>query len=126
MIIGVGTDILCAKRFTEAVKRRGIEAWKNKLLGKAELQEFSALSIDTSKMAYLCARFTIKESIYKAGYPIYKFTWKDINILNNKTTSPKPVVYLLPSVKENLKIHVSLSHEKDGKYVSIAVMEQID
>lgn len=123
MIIGVGTDILSFSRFRSAVERRGVERWKLKILSNLEIEEFNRLPADdqNGQIRYLCGRFSLKESVYKASYPKYRLTWKEISILK-LNSSPKPTVHFSADYPR-LSGHVSLSHE-DGLFVSTAVLEE--
>ncbi|CAH1768475.1 10858_t:CDS:2, partial [Entrophospora sp. SA101] len=73
---------------------------------------------------FLAVRWALKEATYKAIYPMYKLTWKEITI--KKIEGAKPSVYLNVNNNNNnnnnndiidfiktIKIHCSVSHEKN-------------
>ena len=84
---------------------------------------------------YLSARFCIKESIYKAMYPVEILKWKDVSILKSCSPSPsqssiqllkKPfAVFHNEMYQSKYKIDISMTHEEDEKIISVSLITMI-
>lgn len=106
MIIGCGIDIVKVSRFKDA---------KDSFLKRV----FSALEIENAKEIkekenYFAKRFAAKEALYKAYNN--KIDFKDISVLNDSNGRP----YFDISF-DNMKIHLSLSDEKEYVIASVIV-----
>jgi holo-[acyl-carrier protein] synthase len=112
MILGVGIDICQNNRVKLELAK--------KILNDKELVKFNEIKLDSSKIEYLSGRFAVKEALIKAfsssGETVYM---KDLIILNDETGRP----YLDFPKFEGVKIHVSLSHERDYS-VGFAILEK--
>lgn len=113
MIVGIGVDILKISRIKlEHAKR---------ILSIEEFEVFNNFKLKTRQIEYLAGRFSVKEAIIKAlGKTSYKIGMRDIAILNDKEGMP----FIKKPFFEDLKIFISLSHEKDN-CVGLCVIESI-
>ncbi len=113
MIVGIGTDILQISRIKLSLAK--------KVLSDEEMQVMSSFSLETRQKEFLAGRFAVKEAIIKAiGYTNYQVVMRDITIINDSTGRP---IIKAPTYPE-LKILVSLSHEKDY-CVGMCVIETV-
>ena len=102
MIIGIGTDIL-------KVSRIKLEHSKRVLSGE-ELKILNSFENESRKIEYLAGRFSLKEAIIKAiGSTKYSIGMRDITVLNDEKGKP----FLLKPIFDDIKIHISISHEKE-------------
>lgn len=69
---------------------------------------------------FLTVRWTIKEAAYKALFPLYKPTWKDLTVSKVPADGGKPCLAFEGSAK--VKLHVSVSH--DGEYTIANVLAE--
>ncbi|KAG8845867.1 hypothetical protein FRB96_002235 [Tulasnella sp. 330] len=126
MILGIGIDILQLLRFKSLTARRGLEPMARRILSAEELMEFerrSSSSTPCQLQMHLAVRWAAKEAAYKALFPSYKATWKELT-LSRHEANPKPNLAFRPIGKEDpkLKFHVSISH--DGDYVIAQVLAE--
>src|ERR1700753_2147139 len=106
-IIGVGIDIVHAPRIASLVIRRTPTKLANRILSRREFQEWEMISSPISirppitkgdldiVMAekwfrFLTVRWAVKEAAYKALFPLYKPTWKDLTVLKAQGDGGKP------------------------------------
>ncbi len=102
MIVGIGVDILEVSRIKKEQSRR--------ILSEQELKIFDSFSLESRQLEFLAGRFTLKEAVIKAiGRTNYRVGMRDITIINDETGMPQIIE---PNI-ETLKIHITLSHEKD-------------
>lgn len=114
MIKGIGTDIVENSRIDQSIAKR--------VLNIKEIEVFNDLKIDKRKMEYLCGRFAAKEAIIKAcSQAKVEVYMRDIVILNDSENRP----YVDKPTLDNLKIQVSISHEKDYS-IAFAIIETIE
>jgi len=136
--IGVGIDILHIPRIASLVARRTPTKLATRILSPSELREWETLSPPTSSVPipvttngldaittekwfrFLSVRWAIKEAAYKALFPLYKPTWKDLTVSKAPADGGKPSLTLEGSVK--VKLHVSVSH--DGEYTVANVLAE--
>ena len=106
--IGVGVDIECISRFSEAkTKDAGF-------LGKfMTAKEIDYCFSKTSPQLHIAARFAGKEATVKAlgGLSIRDVALKDIEIINDDYGTPSASVKLVS--KYNIHVDISLSHSGD-------------
>ncbi|KAG9027714.1 hypothetical protein FRB95_007446 [Tulasnella sp. JGI-2019a] len=127
MILGIGVDILQLIRFKSLTSRRGIERVARRILSQEELVEFDHRLGSTvapgDLLKYLAVRWAVKEAAYKALYPSYKATWKELTLLRQDST-PKPALVFTRSRTDGhrLRLHVSISH--DGDYIIAQVVAE--
>lgn len=126
MIEGIGIDIVEVPRIEKAVKRLGFTFLK---------RIFTDNEIKNSKKRkwpyqYLAARFATKEAVFKALNDGLNgsISWKNIEILNDKTGKPKVTLYgkarELQKKKKVDKIHVSVSHTKEYAVATAALVRK--
>ncbi|KAJ9107309.1 hypothetical protein QFC21_000759 [Naganishia friedmannii] len=154
MITGIGTDILHLARLRNVIARRGADRLARRILSASEMTEFSALhgkqqddkeGLHAMQTRFLASRWAAKEALYKAAYPTFQLTWKQIELYRDET-GVKPMLRYIkqqPGVKKeeardwdlnarNLptlddvhdRIHVSLSHDGD-LLVAYVVLESV-
>lgn len=113
MIAGIGVDILKISRIKlEHAKR---------VLSNQEMQVFEQLNTEARQLEFLAGRFSVKEAIIKAiGNTTHRVGMRDITIINDKSGMP----IVISPVFDNLKIFVSISHEKDN-CVGLCVIENV-
>jgi 4'-phosphopantetheinyl transferase superfamily len=78
------------------------------------------LDLDSACSLYSTTRWAVKEAAYKALYPHFRPTWKDLVI--TKGTDPKPVLKYQPvdDGDHALRFFLSISH--DGEYTVATVL----
>lgn len=163
MITGIGVDILHLSRLRHLVQRRGADRLARRILSAGEMQEFGGLPRKegegeqvgeqtrylASRSVFLLyyvgpwlkndSRWAAKEALYKAAYPTYKLTWKQISLSKDagkpilRVTPPPPskadiedpqTRNLPPLGEVHDRIHVSLSHDAD-LVVAYVVVESV-
>lgn len=114
MILGVGVDIIEIIRIKEAIERN--PKFIERIFTEKEIKYFEQINYRYESIA---GRFAAKEAIVKAlGTGFRNMKIKDIEVTNNEIG--KPLVKLmggaLEIVKEhkNVKIHLSISHNRDN------------
>jgi holo-[acyl-carrier protein] synthase len=112
LIIGVGTDIVSVQRIESALKN---EKFINRILMENEQNR-----IITAE--YVAGRWAAKEAIKKC-LP-YLNEWHQVEIVGTPGTVPKVVICHPNFDAEQLKVHLSISHERDMA-VAFAVIEKI-
>ncbi|MBW0498784.1 hypothetical protein O181_038499 [Austropuccinia psidii MF-1] len=120
-IIGIGVDIIDSRRIRNIIiqsqSRPARLASRILSLSETRSSEWRELirSNQISFMVqFLANRWTAKEAAYKALYPTYKPSWKQLSILKSQKTYPKPSLELLDlngSKISNITLHLSLSHD---------------
>lgn len=106
MILGCGVDIIEVRRIREAVKRWGEDFLKRIFT----LRELEFTRDKPSLYEHLAGRFAAKEAVSKA-LGLKDITFKDIEIINNEVGKPNCI--LLKNNRDNLDIHISISHIKN-------------
>ena len=137
-IIGVGVDILHTPRIASLVVRRSPTKFAKRILSLSELREWETLYPRTSSaptpvaesslgvvagekwFRFLTVRWAIKEAAYKALFPVYKPTWKDLTVSKPLPDGGKPSLTFGGST--GVKLHVSVSH--DGGYTVANVLAE--
>jgi len=137
-IIGIGIDIIHTPRLASLVARRSPTKLATRILSPSELREWEKLSPPISSVPvstterdldvivgaewfrFLAVRWAIKEAAYKALFPLYKPTWKDLTVFKAPTEGGKPSLAFEHPVKVNL--NVSVSH--DGEYTVASVLAE--
>ena len=112
MILGIGVYICQNNRIKLGLAE--------KILNEKELIKFNEIKLDSSKVEYLSGRFAAKEALIKAfsngGRTVYM---KDLIILNDEIGR----CYLDFPKYDGIKIHISISHEREYS-VGFAVVEK--
>ncbi|KAF5393965.1 hypothetical protein D9757_000086 [Collybiopsis confluens] len=124
-ILGIGVDVAHIPRFTAMLKRRGPDKLAQRILSDLELAHWHASHRRDHALKdeqYLAVRWALKEAAYKAVYPTFRPTWKDITYhsLGELETASKPC--LSYKSHPNLTLHCSVSH--DGDYVFATVIAE--
>jgi len=112
VIRGIGVDIVSVERINSAMKREG---FLERILTPQEL------SLDLVAMR-VASRWACKEAIYKALGGGIK--WQDLSIVNDTNQAPLIVWHRDLAEFGEIKIHVTLSHERENA-VAVAVVESI-
>ncbi|MCK5732002.1 MAG: holo-ACP synthase [Tenericutes bacterium] len=113
MIAGIGVDILQISRIKLEHARR--------VLSEEELNVFDSILLESKKLEYLAGRFSVKEAIIKAiGKTKYKVGMREITIVNDETGMP----ILKQPIYNDIKIFISLSHEKDN-CIGFCIIENV-
>ncbi|KIY51671.1 4'-phosphopantetheinyl transferase [Fistulina hepatica ATCC 64428] len=129
-IIGIGVDVLHIPRLA-AVYSRHSHRFPSRILSKHELSVFERLPVDVQqRLRFLGVRWAVKEAAYKALYPMFHATWKDLTYSSLQVDGIKPALSFVPgkncdisvSRSNDLLLHVSASH--DGAYVFANVIAE--
>jgi len=111
MIYGIGIDLVEIERIKEILARNG--KFIAKILTDNEIKLCPAN--EAKRTEFVAGRFAAKEAVVKAlGTGIGRSVgWKDIEIL--KLDSGKPYIVLNKKInlKEDFKLHISISHTKN-------------
>ena len=133
-ILGVGVDIVNIDRILSLVKRRGITRFADRILSRDESSTFRTypsnkaqflavrcvifiISIELSPQALF--RFAVKEAAYKALYPSFQPTWKQLSFHTLKSGKPTlyyestPIAKPTDSSSIRVSLHASISHEEN-------------
>ncbi|PFH51456.1 hypothetical protein AMATHDRAFT_142672 [Amanita thiersii Skay4041] len=128
-ILGIGVDLVHIPRIVALVRRRGTHRFITRILSPVELSHWQSLSEDSAaieRFRFLAVRWCVKEAAYKAMYPTFQPTWKELSYVNT-ISSQKPSLLYHPLKTESPEplsnIHVSVSH--DGDYVFASVLIEV-
>jgi holo-[acyl-carrier protein] synthase len=112
VIVGLGLDLVDIRRIEEAMKN---PRFIFRILTDAE----RAMCRSSQCVA---GRWAAKEAVAKAiGLPL---TWQQVEILPDPTGAPKVTVKSPDFDPVRLRIHVSITHERDHA-AAVAVLERI-
>ena len=112
MIFGVGIDIIEIERIKKSIERFG-DRFLNKIFTQTELNYCLPKK---NKYQHLAARFAAKEAVSKALATGWSegFSWKDIEIFNEKNGMPR--AQLQGSLKnflgDNKSLQITMSHSE--------------
>lgn len=121
MILGIGVDVINISRIQTIYDKYGYNFAK-KLLAKDELEYFYSKTSVKDAIEYLSSSWACKEAVYKALYQA-GYTLKNINlIVLGRSSNPFPSV-TFPHYPD-IRIHLSLSHEKDI-VVAYSIVEKV-
>ncbi|KAJ3764139.1 4'-phosphopantetheinyl transferase superfamily, partial [Lentinula raphanica] len=115
-ILGVGTDILKTSRILSLIRRRSPEKLAYRILSALEVAHWHASrsGSDLSRDAqFLGVRWALKEAAYKALYPTFRPTWKDLTYHPLGATEPGSKPSLSYKHRCDLVLHCSVSHDAD-------------
>ncbi|KAJ6539282.1 4'-phosphopantetheinyl transferase superfamily [Mycena capillaripes] len=116
-ILGIGVDVVHVPRIA-ALLSRYPQRLASRILSPDEAKDSHLLTDPT----FIAVRWAVKEAAYKALYPYYLPTWKDLTY-HGLRNGRKPVLLYRPNDGSKLgDIHVSVSH--DGEYVFASVLVQ--
>lgn len=120
MILGIGIDIVQARRIEELSNRYG-----GKFLHRILTENEIALIPEKRNTEFIAGRFAAKEAVIKALGKAISFC--DIEILNDEGGKP----YLINERKllaaagiDGATLHLSISHDSDAA-VGLAILEKI-
>ena len=138
-IIGVGIDIVHIPRIVSLVARRTPAKLAARILSPSEFNEWETSSPsatttpivtagssgmiaaeDLRWVRFLAVRWAVKEAAYKALFPNYKPTWKELSVSKEPGDGGKPRLRF--EKFENVRLHVSVSH--DGEYTVANVLAE--
>ncbi|KAF9779274.1 4'-phosphopantetheinyl transferase [Thelephora terrestris] len=136
-IIGIGIDIVHAPRIASLVARRTPQKLATRILSPNELREWKTICPpallplpQTGKeldvfmaekwFRFLTVRWAVKEAAYKALFPLYKPTWKDLTVFKASGNGGKPGLAF--EKFGEVSLHVSVSH--DGEYTVANVLAE--
>ncbi|KJA30016.1 hypothetical protein HYPSUDRAFT_60851 [Hypholoma sublateritium FD-334 SS-4] len=129
-ILGIGVDLVHVPRIVSLLSRRTPEKFAAKILSPQEYQQWQ--DIDASnpqRVRFLAVRWCVKESAYKAMYPIVRPTWKEITYSSFGSAGQKPRIEYHPISPDLAKKigqkHVSVSHDGDYVYSTVLIEEPI-
>ncbi|RIA97432.1 4'-phosphopantetheinyl transferase superfamily [Glomus cerebriforme] len=151
MILGIGIDIIHLSRIQTLLLRKptSLLHFSKRILSDGELKEFNIflsnqknnfsvnglaqnnlkqdkVIIDNNIIRFLAVRWTLKEATYKALFPHYHLIWKDISI-NKIEGKPQLIIH---NAKQkginNIKIHSSVSHDKEYIISQVLIEGTID
>ncbi|GAA5874169.1 hypothetical protein JCM16303_005760 [Sporobolomyces ruberrimus] len=131
MILGIGTDLLHLARLRALLARRHPHQLATRILSPTELLEWDECRNDGSNSdpeGYLALRWTAKEAAYKALYPQYKLTWKDLDVSkqDKKPHLEFSTTFLSHDKRRadlsKIKLHLSVSH--DGDFMTAFVVAE--
>ncbi|KAJ7283718.1 4'-phosphopantetheinyl transferase superfamily [Mycena rebaudengoi] len=120
-VLGIGVDVVHVPRIAALLRRRNPHRLASRILSPQESAQLELLTDPT----FLAVRWAVKEAAYKALYPKFRPTWKELTYHGLKN-GHKPVLLYRPTHSSDVarlgNIHVSVSH--DGEYVFASVLVQ--
>ncbi|KIK65333.1 hypothetical protein GYMLUDRAFT_113704, partial [Collybiopsis luxurians FD-317 M1] len=124
-ILGIGADVAHIPRFAALLNRRNSHKLARRILSEPELVHWHksrSHDLPAKDAQFLAVRWALKEAAYKALYPIFRPTWKDLSYypLGALESSSKPTLFYRSH--EALTLHCSVSH--DGDYVFATVLAE--
>lgn len=136
-IIGIGIDIVHTPRIASLVIRRTPRKLATRILSPNELREWETIFPPTfvplphterdldlimakEWFRFLTVRWAVKEAAYKALFPLYKPTWKDLTVFRAPGDGGKPSLAFERFA--DVKLRVSVSH--DGEYTVANVLAE--
>jgi holo-[acyl-carrier protein] synthase len=120
MITGIGTDMVLISRIEKLHKKYG-KRFLDRVLSREEIEHLPAQNPGN----YIAGRFAVKECLVKA-LGDRAFSFNEVSVLNDEKGRPyiaNPRV-LFGTDQENsiiLRIHVSISHEKDHALAFVVI-----
>lgn len=133
-ILGIGVDIVQLSRVARIVDKRGAARFAQRILSVEERTEWEQLQGQEQQIRFLAVRYvddlarwkhgylvviaswSVKEAAYKALFPAFRPTWKDLAL---QKIGVKPSLYHSLG-HSDLKLLCSISH--DGDYVFTSVL----
>ncbi|KAJ4466531.1 4'-phosphopantetheinyl transferase [Lentinula aciculospora] len=125
-ILGIGADIVQTPRILALIQRIGPQKLARRILSEVELGHWDAsrsgYDIRPSDAQFLAVRWAMKEAAYKAVYPTFRPTWKDLTYYPLGAMAPGSKPSLFFKYQPALALHCSVSH--DGDYVFATVVAE--
>ncbi|KAF9075905.1 4'-phosphopantetheinyl transferase [Rhodocollybia butyracea] len=123
-IIGIGVDIAQISRVSALLNRRGSDKLAQRILSELELVHWhtSRSNVLSRDALFLGVRWALKEAAYKATYPTFCPSWKDLTYhpLGSREPGSKPMLSYKSCT--SLSLNCSVSH--DGDYVFATVLAE--
>lgn len=118
-MINIGVDIEDISRFKDKTEKNSVKFLK-KIYTKKELDYCFK---NKNSAQHLAARFCAKEAVIKAASKLFenKLKYSQIEILNDSKGCP--YVNILNIENKNLKIELSLSHEKEKAIAFVIITD---
>ena len=123
-IYGIGTDIVNINRIRVAIKKKN-QAFKNRIYTKSEI---IVCEKRKNKIECFAKRFAAKEALFKAVGLKNKLDFKDVEVVNNSSGTPKFSIKgkSLDNLnkifqRKKFKIHLSLSDDKPWAVASVII-----
>ena len=123
-IYGIGTDIVNINRIRVAIKKKN-QAFKNRIYTKSEI---IVCEKRKNKIECFAKRFAAKEALFKAVGLKNKLEFKDVEVVNNSSGTPKFSIKgkSLDNLnkifqRKKFKIHLSLSDDKPWAVASVII-----
>ncbi|TFY72494.1 hypothetical protein EVG20_g494 [Dentipellis fragilis] len=125
-ILGIGTDLVHIPRIAALLVRQP-HRLPRRVLSPFEHPLWHALQSSEQRVRFVAVRWAVKEAAYKALYPTFIPTWKELSYLPPPSdTRGKPSLLFLPSsdrkASHGVKLHVSVTH--DGEYAIASVVAE--
>ncbi|KDQ64833.1 hypothetical protein JAAARDRAFT_117055 [Jaapia argillacea MUCL 33604] len=127
-ILGIGIDVVHLPRMVAVIRRRTPARLASRILSPTELSHFGELPPGDSVrlLRFLAVRWSVKEAAYKALYPTFRPSWKDLTYRSLEGLRKPSLEYRPLSRDDDAKVirnmHVSVSH--DGEYVFTTVLAE--
>ena len=123
-IYGIGTDIVNINRIRVAIKKKN-QSFKNRIYTKSEI---IVCEKRKNKIECFAKRFAAKEALFKAVGLKNKLEFKDVEVVNNSSGTPKFSIKgkSLDNLnkifqRKKFKIHLSLSDDKPWAVASVII-----
>lgn len=126
MILGIGIDIVQIER----LKTMNLEKLAGKIFSKGEQNEFFKIKNLRRKYEFFAGRFCSKEAFFKStGKGIRNFPLSKVEVFND--AFGKPELSISPELIDfyfsvNVRLHLSISHERDFAVATVIVEETRD
>ncbi|PPQ79572.1 hypothetical protein CVT25_003454 [Psilocybe cyanescens] len=126
-ILGIGVDLVHVPRIASIMARSRTERFASRILSHYELAEWQSLGTTSipHRVRFLAVRWSVKESTYKAMYPVIRPSWKEISYHGLSTQGQKPSISYHPFLPKNQgkigRMHVSVSHDGDYVYSTVYI-----
>ncbi|KAH8106253.1 4'-phosphopantetheinyl transferase [Cristinia sonorae] len=124
-IIGIGVDVVSISRIAALVQRRTYDRLAKRILSPGELSEWLSIPAtdDARRTRYLAVRWSVKESAYKALYPV-RSSWKDFTLTSfdrNNGRKPTMIYHSFGGHSCKYALHASVSHDAGLVFTTVVV-----
>ncbi|KAG7097029.1 hypothetical protein E1B28_004422 [Marasmius oreades] len=131
-ILGLGCDFVMVSRILQLMKRRGSDRLASRILSRKEMSDWQlqlsrSQAFDSIENArFLSVRWAVKEASYKALYPDFKPTWKELTYRSKTKNGSRPCLIYTPRTEpitpaRSLKLHCSVTHDGDFSFATVLV-----
>lgn len=118
MIVGIGVDIVDARRIQHMIEQYG-KKFLNRVFTQAEQDYADAATDPKRRLLRYANRFAAKEAFVKALEDAQGLSWQDIEV--TKEPNGRPGIILHKSVNDTYNIHLSLSDEYPYSHAYIII-----